>query len=259
MAKSKNPPKQIDPARMAEEIASGRVKARISVRRSPMTLSDALSGGLEVFQPSAWKAPRWRRHGPALRDSTTGATGYVCDDPFQQAFAVEAMKVASFSLPDFDLWLDGLEASPARDELAIHRYQLCDSIAENDQVAIGTHCGFLSTRVHAVNRELATRPMIERDTRLQASKRNPRGSRAPKLDEWLDKQRLDLSNERLWELLPTDEFHPVYRDGDEVFEEGRIYKKGEKAGGANPVKRDSFDKRVTAARARQKAKTAASN
>lgn len=95
-------------------------------------------------------------------------------------------------------------------------------------------------------------PKVERDDARQAGMKEPRGSKMPKLDEWLDGQDLKLSNDKLWTLLPDDSEADVYRDGEKVCENSsQISSRGERTI-THHSKRGGFDKRVTEARNRQK-------
>lgn len=95
-------------------------------------------------------------------------------------------------------------------------------------------------------------PKVKRDDARQEGMKKLRGSKMPKLDEWLDKQDLKLTSDKLWALLPDDSMTDVYRDGEEVFENSaRSSSRGERTI-THHSKRDGFDKRVTEARNRRK-------
>ncbi|WP_449428817.1 hypothetical protein [Rhodanobacter umsongensis] len=95
-------------------------------------------------------------------------------------------------------------------------------------------------------------PKIERDNARQVGTRQKRGNKMPKLDAWLDKQDLTLTNDKLWALLPDDSEADVYRDGEQVCENHSHTSSRSEHTVTHHSKRDGFDKRVTAARKRRK-------
>lgn len=104
----------------------------------------------------------------------------------------------------------------------------------------------------SLRKELALIPVVVRDNARQEGPRKPRGSRRLLLDQWLSDKlsgRPGLSNNELWDQLPQHDFGDgLYLDGDEIIElSGYGYEDGN-ARPRKPLKREGFDKRVTAAR-----------
>lgn len=133
----RKPVKQQDAASIAAEIASGQLKVRIHNKpvETPITLDDVVAGEAKPFQPSAWRAPAWRKTTTGHRDKQSGQCGYVCDDPWQQVYAMQVIELNGFNLPEFDLWLSKMPPCGLRDELARLRHGLMDDLAANDKKA----------------------------------------------------------------------------------------------------------------------------
>ncbi len=82
---------------------------------------------------------------------------------------------------------------------------------------------------------------ILHNERLRGKNREPRGSRQPLLDDWLDARLAErpYTNDQLFNLVPEDG-DKLYRDGEMVGIDGK----------KNLLGRSGFDKRVTEARKR---------
>lgn len=92
------------------------------------------------------------------------------------------------------------------------------------------------------------------ETRRRRELKRPRHSKMPKLDEWLDKQDLKLTNDKLWALLPNDSESEadVYRDGEQVCENRSHISSRSEQTITHHCGRGGFNRRVTAAIKRKK-------
>jgi len=237
---------------LAAEIAAGRVEVHLAEVRVPVKLSDVTSGKVKAFQPGAWRSPDWRQSSQYNQDLLEARTGYICDDPIEQAFAEGALRIAGFRIPDFDLWLDALEPSDARYELAIRRHGAFDALCANDESGVLRHCEWMANRRREIQDKGILLPKAQRADKLQAGQHRKRGSRMPKLDAWLRKRLANTNlrtNAELFQALPDGESDSdLYRDGD-YCDDGKVVEIDRK-GREHSIQRGAFDKRVAKARRR---------
>jgi hypothetical protein len=106
---------------------------------------------------------------------------------------------------------------------------------------------------HALRLDVA--PRVLRDAARQKGAKKDRRGQMPLLDAWLDEQDLDITDDKLHQMLPTsseideDADDALYRDTDESVTEKR--REGPNRTITRTIKRPAFDKRVTKARKRR--------